>query len=257
MNEEKDIRPLQFLPYIGSLLILFGIFRLIVYYQGFGINIINFLDFSEILTSFLDIIVFSIIFIVAALIQVQLYPVGQQLSEFNSRNIWDKILKTEDFLKRFVLYIKYAWPQMTALILVFFVQYIYGLFSLAQNDLKITALVIIGSIFYIFIKLEYSYKKQKFEQSKNRIFFNFAVLHFAIVIIMLLFYSIWEIKHVKRDLAYKNVKIEFTDGQKILSNDTIYYIGNTKNFAFIFNAKQNTTQVRAVSDIKSISFPLR
>lgn len=42
-----------FLPFIVSL----GVFRLMVFYRHFGIRIISFLDFSEVIISFMDILI--------------------------------------------------------------------------------------------------------------------------------------------------------------------------------------------------------
>src|SRR5687767_506597 len=45
-----------YLPYAGSFIIFLGIIRLMAYYSAFGVPIISYLEFSEILTSFLDIL---------------------------------------------------------------------------------------------------------------------------------------------------------------------------------------------------------
>lgn len=57
MDENKDISFGKLLPYLGSFIIFLGITRLIFYYECFGVHITSYLEFSEIITSFLDIIV--------------------------------------------------------------------------------------------------------------------------------------------------------------------------------------------------------
>lgn len=61
METKSDMPLSQILPYLGSYVVFLGVSRLLYYYESFGITITNYLEFSEILTSFLDIIVILII----------------------------------------------------------------------------------------------------------------------------------------------------------------------------------------------------
>ena len=44
------------IPYAGTYIVFLGVVRLITYYESFGIQILGFLEISEVITSFLDII---------------------------------------------------------------------------------------------------------------------------------------------------------------------------------------------------------
>ena len=66
---EKNILK-QFFPYAGSIVVLFGFIKQLLYYNYFGINIENYLSLTEILTLFLkDILIYIGVIVVILLIR--------------------------------------------------------------------------------------------------------------------------------------------------------------------------------------------
>jgi hypothetical protein len=62
-----------------------------------------------------------------------------------------------------------------------------------------------------------------------------------------------EIETVKTDKIYYKTTF-FVGSEKYVSDSSHYYIGQTKNFLFYYNEKEQSTTVFPMSDIKSITF---
>jgi hypothetical protein len=60
-KENKTVDFLKYLPIVAPLLIFFGVARLSFYYGFFNVDIIHFLDFSEIITQFFDVLIVNAI----------------------------------------------------------------------------------------------------------------------------------------------------------------------------------------------------
>jgi hypothetical protein len=53
---------------------------------------------------------------------------------------------------------------------------------------------------------------------------------------------------------YKGTEFELDGSEKIISNDTNYYIGMTKQFVFFYDNKKNMTEVIPISKIKRMKY---
>jgi hypothetical protein len=80
--------------YVAPLLILFGVTKLILYYSYFNISIVSFLEFSEILTSFLSSIVLYV-FLLTFLLVIILPLLGKPSIKDNYITL---VLSEKDFL---------------------------------------------------------------------------------------------------------------------------------------------------------------
>src|SRR5688572_22936951 len=110
-GSENKNRTIQYLPYVGSFIIFLGVTRLIFYYSSFGINIVSFLEFSEIITSFLDIIVIASIFIIFSFIQY--FLMVSRKDEERKGKKRERILNETSFFKRLWLYLSlYDWSVL-------------------------------------------------------------------------------------------------------------------------------------------------
>lgn len=69
MSDTKNIPFNKLLPYLGSFMIFLGMVRLLLYYGSFGVRITNYLDLSEIITSFFGILAFASILMMILIIQ--------------------------------------------------------------------------------------------------------------------------------------------------------------------------------------------
>lgn len=79
----------KLIPLIIPTIVLFGILRLMLYYVYFNIDIIFFLDVSEILTSFFDVIFFIIL---GAISLVMSYFIADNYNRLKLERSFDKTI---------------------------------------------------------------------------------------------------------------------------------------------------------------------
>jgi hypothetical protein len=112
-------------------------------------------------------------------------------------------------------------------------------------------MLVIGIAFTIRFKKS----KDKSQHSLIDILIISATLFIAMVSI---WYSAYHDSHrVKHFKRYFGVKVIYQDNRVFVSDSTNYYIGNTSNYLFIYNEKEDKTVVERISDVKSIEFPKR
>lgn len=117
----------QFIPYIGSILIFLGVLRLTYFYNSFGVSIINYLEFSEILSSFLGAIIFSIVLFLFLSIQNFLIKNKEESERLNSIAI--TLHEQNNFFMRIPLYFKMSKKFLFDGIITLIVFFGYNLFS--------------------------------------------------------------------------------------------------------------------------------
>jgi len=104
-NQINELSINQYLTYVGPLLIFLGMTRLITFYNSFGVSITSYLDFSEVLTSFFDILIIVVIFLAYTSIQNYLASGKSDTEKANKKRL--AILEEESFFKIFKRYLNY------------------------------------------------------------------------------------------------------------------------------------------------------
>ncbi|GEO08316.1 hypothetical protein [Segetibacter aerophilus] len=238
-NENKEQTAKELLPYVGSFMIFLGVTRLYFYYLMYGIKIVNFLDFSEILTSFLGVIV---PFIVSGFVG---FFMG-----FMQRN------KVSDERKIALAEQATANVSISKMCLITF-----------QQTKKV---MLISLIFGVTFAIVYYLKFQKIEWSILLQAPGFAILMFVIVFIHnsvahqhnrlnssnesrrnfglllvgmgLVIYTIFDAtadaEKVRDKKTNIGTEVLLTDSTTIVSDSFNYYIGKTQNFLFIHHEKK-------------------
>jgi len=100
MQENKI---LSLIPVLSSVFIFGGAYKLIIYYRAFGINILDFLEISEIMTSFMDDLV---LVVVVMLITLLLLFLSYRKEMKDSSELLSKALDKKQFFKRLKLYLR-------------------------------------------------------------------------------------------------------------------------------------------------------
>lgn len=95
---------LKLIPVFGAFFILFGIIKLLVYYNAFNVNIFNYLEFTEIITSFLKDIFIIIIGMGGGLL-LNFFEENRRTIE-TRENVYNSLLDENKFWKRFWVYFK-------------------------------------------------------------------------------------------------------------------------------------------------------
>jgi hypothetical protein len=103
----------------GALLIFCGVLKLIIYYSAFGIDIIEFLSLSEILTTFLDDLNFLGLYVTAMLLQtIPLHSYLQRKSGLTPDSFFEKF-SVVVYKGRFIMIIFFSGILLTVGILVY------------------------------------------------------------------------------------------------------------------------------------------
>jgi hypothetical protein len=227
---------LDFTKLIGlspALLILLGTARLGFYYERFNVYILPFLDFSEIITSFLDVTIVGIYFISCfVFIPFLLEPLMT-----NKKSAWFGIVQA-----------------ILLIVPLFLLNLLINKFTAAVLGVVVGFLCILTLVFIFFFKIApFIFPSSKQSLTNRYLFFIGSSL--SLVIASLYFLASQQAENVKKHEKYLGVRITFNDSTQLISNPVKYYIGNTNNYLFIYDSRINTTTVSKMTDVKSISFP--
>ena len=244
----------SYLQYIGPLIIFLGVIRVQTYYGEFGINILQFMDLSEALTSFLDFIIYIVVYLLVHLTTT--FLIQSNHDTFHSDR-FQKILNTASFFKRLKYYLFDIAEVFFLFGFIILATYVISYF----NDDKITkkyiyymllvALIIIA-ISVIFNEIAFKNHNHKRSDEKKVLvyltFFSLLIIGFVVL------KSYMEANAVKDNSTFKGVVIELADDSPIYSNEESYYIGKTNNYVFVHDEKTGKTKVIPMSRVKAIMF---
>jgi len=225
---------------------------MIIYYDAFHITIIDYLEFSEIITSFLEDLMFCFFTIALGYIVFGIVLCGEK--DFEPTH--ETISKEKQIMKRLWLYIR-RFPVITLWIIT------PGIVVITSHILKTPIHVFLPIILFSIISfitmviIDESRHKYKFlfkspPHSTGIILGSF----FIILLIVTVFNAASKIISVKKDKEYYNVKFQIDDNV-VISDSTYYFIGKTQNYLFVYNEKNNETSVIPMNRIKMITFPKR
>lgn len=247
-NVQSDVDFVKLIPFATAGLIFLGVTRLYYYYQFFGINIVSFLDFSEILTSFFDIIIVVVIGLGLSWIQFIKIPEKKRSDETggNARN--------EQKKARWEIF----WSIIAILINGYFV---YDSIKelLKENWRPIVIFLIFGGLGVLLGAWLYRMSKRV----ESRVLKNILLLTTIIVVseMFVIFAATTEFSEVKHDQKYLGTSIVFNknivlkdSSKRFVSDSSNYYIGKTNNYVFIYHANENVTTVYRMADVLEIEF---
>ena len=236
---------LKILKYFPGFLIFLGSLKLIIFFNAFNIRIVEYLDFSEVLISFFDSVIFySAIVIIPAFIFLSFW--GKAIGEHNTQTY--NSLAQLTFKQR--LSKSYGEDKF------FFIcglLYTVSIFFFGNwNEHKLALLLMFPGVYIIFFILQeirIAYQKQ-YNYSIPITYFNVFVFLtlLTIYIIQDALNDVYEIKVKKK---YLGSEIQMND-QIIKSDSTVSYVGQTKNYIFFYNLKKNESIVYPKSQLRSI-----
>lgn len=236
------------LPYVAPVLILLGVTRIIFFYSFFSFDVIKFLEFSEILTSFFDAVVIGVFVFIFLVATFTSFLLDAETVETTS-----PITKEQKNLFGSPQSRKKIKTAATVILGTFLLGIINGLFtkktpetftySLYSSSLIGTTGIIIGGY------LIFNNRRVKWE--RKLFVLLVALVNISIVFIMLTNYQKYlSIRYGKRN---KDIKVSLEN--KTLPTDSFYYyIGNTRNYVFMYDEKKRRTDVFPMSRVSDIKF---
>jgi hypothetical protein len=221
----------KFFPYVVPALILFGVSKLSFYYNYFNVSIISFLEFGEIITSFFNFIVSIFITIISLVVII---IISYSLEDISIRN-----KRITGFLSLFILLFALDFIALKMKLEYFGVGMI---------------LILPATIIMLYVVGNSSEFPKRIDGIKKLILVSLSFLSFMFIVWCGAFLDFDRVKNRK---MYYGVRISYLDSTVFISDSNTYYIGNTSNYLFIYNQKENKTQVEKISTVKTIEFPKR
>jgi hypothetical protein len=240
------------LPYVTGFMIFCGFVKLKLYYAAFHIDIQEYLELTEILSSFVsDIILYSVMILFGYFFSFLLTTKERTNQQVD---IADDILKTDGFFKRLGKHIKNL-KQIIFIIFALGLINLTALFVRGETHLYGTFSLYSLFVIFVFVILREEYRRKyisHFNMDINHSFFNIlltAVLFMSFTIK----YSFSDIDATKNQKKYIGTIIQTKDNQRIISDSVNYYVGMTRNYLFIYNQLKDETIVLNRSDVKDIT----
>jgi hypothetical protein len=231
--------------YFTPFLIFVGSLRLILFYSLFGVKIINYLTFTEVLVSFLDTAIYYLFVLFIPLFIILSFwgnAIGQQNNvEFQKKS-------EMPFGQRIKTDLKQNW----FLIILYFATFILSFIKGTWNLLGFLQIILNPGMFLIFFllrELRISYKRQ-FNYNIPVTYLNLFL--FSYLFVMLVVQNVLsEFSSITKDLKYVGTTA-FVGDEKIISDSTVTYIGQTQEYIFFSNLKTKENIIYPKKDLRKI-----
>jgi hypothetical protein len=227
-------------PLIAAFLIFLGSLRLSFYYQHWNINIFNYLDFSEIILSFINDLNILIFFITLFLFQTLLtLGINQHFKKRKEASTGQ--LNAETNLEKELSEME-KHPKTLLIIFIVLTFLFCGLF------LWTSWMIFLYLTFISFVQLLF-YVLDKFlgiKEVEPSLFLSF------IIITVLFTFTIS--KHEVM-LTEKNIKqaVIYTETDTISTNKTKMYLGKTNNFFYFYDKETNQKIIYPINEVKKVT----
>lgn len=236
----------KLLPYSSAALVFLGTSKLYFYYSRFGINIVSFLDFGEVITSFLDVVIALIFVLSYSWIQFVSPTKNEPVEILNGDNDTRKNKRKNEIFwilmillnLGVVIYLSYEWAIRNYRTFIFF--------------------IIVTLVAILFVRVLLRIVKN----TSSNFYKQLAKLSIVVLVseMLIIFLSFSEYTEVVYNDKYLDTKIQFnsevlnSDGAFLFTSDkTKFYIGNTSNYIFIYDSKSKVTEIIPMSKVVKIA----
>jgi len=214
--------------YFPAYLIFLGSLKLIVFYKSFNIKIVEYIDFTEVLISFFDSVIFyTSIFILPMLLFWGFW--GKSVGNANAETFGRKVqIKFYQRIKNDFTRNKFGFIFGTfgTIFLIFWGKW---------DENKIASFIIFPGM-YLFIftlrELEIAYKQQ-YDYSIPPTYFNTFLLLFMMTS-YIISDTLKDATSIKHGYKYYGTEVQF-DNETIKSDSIVTYVGQTRNYIFFYN----------------------
>lgn len=230
-------------PLIVGFLIFLGFLKLDFYYDHWNVNISQYLDFSEILLSFLQDI--NIIFFFVVILTAQ-STFGYIAISSIDKKVTQSHIQTEAGPKKGLVELmeeNFESHKKGGLIVMILLTLIFGVFFWCFMNLTLLYLTFLGFVQLIAFFIDRFLSRN--ENVVNPVTFILVFLGFTLCI------SKYEINQTEKH----TVQYEFTmvDGSEISTNSQFIFIGKTNNYVFLYDNQNCTSKVMKIENISGIS----
>ncbi len=241
-------------PYIGSIIIFCGFTKLNIYYDHFNINISDYLEITEVLTLVIADIIKGIMVIFAIKLFDFLTETDKEAEAKQVR--YNNFFLIKSFRKRVWNYIS---TRQTFTILILFI-FIFSIISYCFKKETFSTFVIMFLYAFtmyvsIFLLLEY---KRKYKEVTDKEFDGTYSNLVTLFIVFFLFTIQTTYNDIEKTKTRNPVMICFKYLEEdVQSNQNLLYVGQTKNYIFIYDKITKETKVYSRSDVKMLAIEKR
>jgi len=230
--------------FLSTILIFNGVLYLTVYYQSFGIKIFSYLQFSEILTVFLDslntILMFFLIYIIHAVFSVYLF--------FKEEEAENRVVEKEQ--NKFQPNSNSAAIFVVILIVIISLPFVVGYFKINLIAIYVLLFLILNLFSFALHKVDNILLKTldtndyKLIQNIALFVIPFTLFTFAI--------AVFDAKETKQS-AQKITIINKSD-YPFYAGKYNKLIGKTNNYIFLYDSDSQNSMSVSLADVKSIEY---
>lgn len=246
----------KLLPYSTAALIFLGTSKLLFYYSQFGVNIITFLDFGEIITSFLDVLI-SFVFVLS-------YSWMQFIDRNKKTEKETENLTQED--EKGKVKINSKTLSSIVFVVLFLLQIAILIYTIhdwfTRNWRSFIIFSTVAGFTLLFLYLLRSIAK-KFESPLYKQLFRLsaALLISEMLIICLAFSDYSDVmfnhKYLGTRILFDTKLSDSSNSNLFTSDSSKFYIGNTSRYIFIHDKKFNFTEIIPMSKVIKIEMRVK
>lgn len=236
---------LQYAGVVSTIVLLCGLLKFYIYYKQFGISILRFIDLSEIFILFMDNLLGYISMLIPTTINLFII-VSASKDKFREKNYW-----VFDSIKNHWI----SLVSFTTILVIYASIYFYLRKGIKRLDfflLLIFILVCIIGVPWLFLWIMHEC------WGEYMIVPDTNVLYLCLLCFLLIGFAaaaaFAETRKVKRGGFLSKVEITLKDGSVLNSNRSVYFIGMTKVYFFIYDSVQKRCEVHKTEEIKTMSF---
>lgn len=238
-NESGQYDFPKIVPVISAALIFLGISRLIFYYSLYHVNIVSYLDFSEILTSFLDALwalVFAIIgalFLALFMGLANSYRKKVDAPELKQQRKKRQKIANWIWLISFIFYYGYLWVS-----------------AIKTDFYELPILLGISIILVLIGVLISKHPEDSIKETFYWLLFFLFIESLVLMITWIEFKSTTRLHSTIGTTIIFDEKTFVKDSSHIfISDSTTFYIGKTRNYLFVYDSKKEATTVFPMSSV--------
>lgn len=232
---------------ISIIIVSLGFMSLVVFYEFFHIDIFEFISISEIITTSFSLLLSLFIPIFISFFILQKLLLNGWMYRNNLKVLYHTL--STPFLKSTILLLAviiYVWFQL------------YGIF-LTRNSFLIeifnivfaTSFLITSSLATMITAFLYFHRKRKIVILKTKIIVLLAVIIFSLFFIVVTTNKALLLINSNQD---KKTTFYLNNSSKIVTNDTIKYLGKTQDYYFLWNKKSEVSTIYPASEIVKIEY---
>ncbi len=232
---------IKLFSFIYVLLITCGLTYNYFFYKGFGINITEFIDISEVLIQFIPLLADVLVIMLLFLLVINFLTKSLLFEETSDIS---KTIERKKMRKTWV--ILFFCSIGLAIIFYLLCLFVYSSYRLFYMWL------LISIVFFVPIILEMVFNFFNKEMNINLpTIFRDVAYTFIIFISITIWASYSKVEKMRRNGNYKKFELVFkADNARFISDSTKLYLGRTKSYLFIHDSKERKSHVINVSDIK-------